>query len=398
MARAASTDPSGRVAQLLQFHPRCEELEPRDVPSGLTTGSEFLQPRQFATPDRTDDSPAEAAPADEIVHYAEEHGAIGKPLLTMPRGRFAVGAGASSPTSVHVYDAATNALLGTLTPFGAGYSGGARVATGDLTGDGIEDIVVGAGPGVPATVKVFDGGNLVELRAFAPYEAEFTGGVYVAVGDVTGDGRADLVTGAGDGGGPHVQAFGGRDLFPGGDVRAAGTPFPRLGFFAYTQDFRGGVTVAAGDVDGDGRDDIVTGAGPGGGPHVKAFDAADLSVLLNFFAYDPGFRGGVLVAAGDFDGDGTAEIATGAGLGGGPHVRVFDGAEPVRDLCPFDGELRCGSAVAAVDVDADGRSELIVATGQGVPPQVKVIDPLAGTELRDFPAMVPDMLGGLFVG
>ncbi len=62
--------------------------------------------------------------------------------------------------------------------------------------------------------------------------------------------------------------------------------------------------MAAGDVNGDGRADIVTGAGPGGGPHVRVFSGVDLAVLASFFAYDPGFHGGVSVAAGDINGDG----------------------------------------------------------------------------------------------
>src|SRR5207244_1471724 len=73
----------------------------------------------------------------------------------------------------------------------------------------------------------------------------------------------------------------------------------KFDFLAYSADFRGGVRVAAGDVNGDGTDDIITGAGPGGGPHVKVFSGVDGSLLLSFFAYDARFSGGVFVAAGD---------------------------------------------------------------------------------------------------
>src|SRR5439155_24677933 len=142
------------------------------------------------------------------------------------------------------------------------------------------------------------------LASFYAYDAAFTGGVSVAAGDVTGDGKADIVTGAGPGGGPHVKVFGGA-----GFAAVAG-------FFAYGPTFAGGVNVAAGDVTGDGKADIITGSGPGGGPHVKAFDGAALALggsaaagavagpLRSFFAYDAGVAGGVSVAIGDVTGGG----------------------------------------------------------------------------------------------
>jgi hypothetical protein len=121
--------------------------------------------------------------------------------------------------------------------------------------------------------------------AFAP---TFAGGATVAAGDVDGDGLADLVIGAGPGGGPHVRVFASQVLgfSIGAELRS---------FFAYAANFTGGVTVAAGDVDGDGLADIITGAGPGGGPHVRVFDGAAGAEHQSFFAYDPGFLGGVVV-------------------------------------------------------------------------------------------------------
>ena len=79
------------------------------------------------------------------------------------------------------------------------------------------------------------------------------------------------------------------------------------------------------DVNGDGLDEVVTGAGPGGGPHVLVWSLAGGGVtpLASFYAYDPLFGGGVYVACGDLDGDGLADVVTGAGPGGGPHVRAF---------------------------------------------------------------------------
>jgi hypothetical protein len=140
---------------------------------------------------------------------------------------------------------------------------------------------------------VLDAATGASLAEFFAYDPAFTGGVHVAVGDVTGDGVPDLVTAPGPGGGPHVQVFDGAALRIGSRVVV-------YSFFAYDPSFTGGVFVAAADVNGDGRADIITSVGPGGGPHIKVFDGATgitlATPLGTFFAYSPGFTGGVFVA------------------------------------------------------------------------------------------------------
>ena len=130
---------------------------------------------------------------------------------------------------------------------------------------------------------------------------------------------AQMVTGSGPGGPPEAHL-----------IEATGESV----LLAYDPLFLGGVHVTLGDVNGDGTADIITGAGFGGGPHVKVFSGTDLSELASFFAYDPAFGGGVTVAAGDIDGDGRADIITGAGFGGGPHVKVFSGTD-LSELASF---------------------------------------------------------------
>jgi hypothetical protein len=138
-------------------------------------------------------------------------------------------------------------------------------------------------------VRAFDlaGGGPSEVAGFSAYDPMFTGDVTVAVGDLTGDGAAEIVTGAGAGGGPHVRV-----------VDLAGGLAEVASFYAYDPTFTGGVFVAVGDVTGDGVADLITGAGAGGGPHVRVFDGVTGAEAATFFAYDPAFTAGVFVGAG----------------------------------------------------------------------------------------------------
>jgi len=229
-----------------------------------------------------------------------------------PGDEIIVGTGQGfSPPVVDIFSA-TGGFLRQFLAYDPGFQGGVSVAVGDVNPNSPgREIITGAGPGGGPHVKVFSGDG-TPLAGFFAYDAGFHGGVSVAAANVTGDAPAEIITGAGPGGGPHVKVF-------------AGDGTQLAGFFAYDGAFTGGVNVAAGALDNGGLASIVTGPGPGGGPNVKAFTAAG-GQLVSFMAYDPGFSGGVRVAAGLLDGLPTGVIVTGPGSGGGPHVRVFTGA------------------------------------------------------------------------
>src|SRR5262249_58700737 len=70
---------------------------------------------------------------------------------------------------------------------------------------------------------------------------------------------------------------------------------------------------------------VAAGAGPGQPPRVQVYDAQTGERKFDFLAFEPRFRGGVRVALGDVNGDGSPDLIAGAGRGGSPRIRVFDG-------------------------------------------------------------------------
>ncbi len=314
------------------------------------------------------------------------YGTTGNP----PTVTTVTGADAGGGPHVRVFDAQTGILSWEFYAYDASFRGGVRVAGGDVTGDGVPDIITSPGPGLSPNIRVWDGKTHALVQQFMAYVPSFVGGVYIAAGDTNGDGHADIITGADAGGGPHVKVFSGID----GSLLQS--------YYAYAATFVGGVRVAAGDVNGDGKADVVTGAGAGGGPHVRVFDGTNsANVLQSFMAYDTGFRGGVYVTAGDMNGDGKADIVTGPGAGGGPHVKVFNGVNltVMESFFAYAGTYTGGVRVGVIrDTNGDGLPDIITTGGPGSSQIAKVFRGSSANFLSGFLAFDPSFLGGVFVG
>jgi hypothetical protein len=303
----------------------------------------------------------------------------------------ATGADAGGGPEVRVFNGVNGKVVFDFFAYDPNFRGGVRVAIGDINGDGVPDIITAPGPSGGPDIRVFDGRTGVLIREFMAYTPTFLGGVFVAAGDINGDGFSDIITGADAGGGPHVQVFSGKD----GSLL--------MSFFAYNPGFTGGVRVAAGDVNGDGKADIITAAGAGGGPHVEVFSGADGSILRSFFAYDPGFTAGLYVAAGDANGDGKADILVGPGaIAGGPNVMLtlFNGADlsVLQSFFAYGPGFGGGVRVAMADLNGDGKADLITGAGPGGGPHFQAFDGMGLTQLDSFFAYDPNFTGGLFVG
>ena len=290
-------------------------------------------------------------------------------------------------STVNLYNPATGQPTGSVVPF-PGFEGPVKVASGDFNNDGIAELVAGAGFGGGPAIAILDSQTGAVMESFFAFDPAFTGGVFVAVQDTNGDGILDIIASAGPGGGPEVRIFNGANL---NLIRS---------FYAYAEDFTGGVSVASIDFNNDGILDLVTGAGPGGAPHVKVYDGATNAIISQWYAYPVTFTGGVFVAVGDIGNDGTFEVVTGAGQGGAPVVAVWD---------PFTGALLSqfyayaedftgGARVAINDGNGDGIADILTGAGPSGGPHVKAFSFPALDILFQFYSGESTDPGGVFVG
>ncbi|NQT49238.1 L,D-transpeptidase family protein [Candidatus Kuenenbacteria bacterium] len=279
------------------------------------------------------------------------------------------------------------------------FQGSARMKLIDLGGDGQKEVVVSYGNFENPMIKLFRlDGSLINV--WKPYVEGFTGEISIAVADLDNDGKEEIIAGPGAGGGPQVRVFNGY-----------GAPLFTFGFWAHDQDYRNGVEVAAGDIDGDGFkeiivsvikddkalvkffnrfgeqlgvpieielennfepvkissididndgvDEIIVGMGSGNQPKVKIFKK-DGTVLEEFFAYGENFEGGVNFSIVNVDSNNI--IVTGAGFSGGPHVRFFNSnGDPLKksNFFSYTESFRGGVNVDYADIDNDGELELV---------------------------------------
>lgn len=276
-------------------------------------------------------------------------------------------------------------ILNKFLAFGDNYHGGTSITTGDVSGDGLAEIIVGAGTGSAPQIKIFNAEGVLK-KEFLAYDKNFKGGVSVSVADVDADGFFEIITGAGVGGGPHVRIYNYK-----GELKRQ--------FFAYDKNFRGGVNVAAGDVDGDGFSEIVTGAGVGGGPQVRIFKNNG-QLKGQYFAYDKKFRGGVNVAVGTFNDsvrNASSMIITAPGKGGGPQIRIFDNHFKLHgQFFAYAEQFKGGVGIFLADVDKDGQREIITGAGPGGAPHIRAFDD-NGTLVSSFYAYEESFNGGVSV-
>jgi hypothetical protein len=243
-----------------------------------------------------------------------------------------------------------------------GWNGGLRVAQGDVTGDGVDDLVVVPTAGGAPNVVVIDGDTLTTAASFYAFAAGYKGGLTVAVGDLDGDRTGDIVIGSGGGAQSTVATFKG------------GTWANLKNFYAYIG-YYGQTNVGTVDVDGSGKKDIVTGNGVGTRGHVVVFDYDTLAATANFYAFAAGTTSGAYVAGGNLNTSTAAdEIAVGSGGNMQATVNLFSPTGVAGPSIPVFSGFMGGAKVTVTDYDGDGVTDLAVGAGQGGQPNINIIE------------------------
>lgn len=340
------------------------------------------------------------------------------------------------------YDIVNNQELGGIAMWALGYDSG-RDELWNMINEKFGDesianralrIITAPGPGGGPHVRAFSTGGSVDTTTnFFAYGADFHGGLYLGTGDIDNDGQDEIITGPAAGGGPQLRVFE-RD----GTQRG-------IQFFPFHQDFHGGMTVDGGDVDGDGKDEIgvcqasqgqawckvyryndektilaewnvfgapevgasiafgdvdldgkeevIIGAGPGGGPHVRVYDIGTSAISgpnqgatlksIQFFAFHPLNRSGIYVSAADTDGDGKVEIAASQRTGDEAWVKVYrynNDKTVLGNFRAYPQGVYSGAFIDMGDIDNDGRAEIVTGPGNTGGPQVRAFE-VDGTPL-----------------
>ncbi|MBI2426999.1 MAG: VCBS repeat-containing protein [Candidatus Kerfeldbacteria bacterium] len=261
---------------------------------------------------------------------------------------------------------------------------GLTMAVGDVNGNGTDDVIVAKLAGGDSTIRVYQFDTRTDewatpLDDQLVFDEGYTSGVQLLTFDMDGDGAKEIAVSPTIGSG-NVQVF----------SLADGELARDTWFWAYGNPFSGGVNMVSADIDGDGTDELFT-IPRSAAPTLRYWNYEDGGFVnkAEVTVYQDTFLGGVTLAAGDADGDGNQEITVAPLTRGGANIRTYTVADDTFDLSDwfmaYDANYRGGMHTAMADVDADGDDDLVVAADMGHTPNVRVYSMTDGEwELLDW--------------
>lgn len=260
-------------------------------------------------------------------------------------------------------------LVQSIEVFGGDTFKGLNFQTAEVDGLPGPEFIIGAVKGNDPFVRVIDQSENL-TSSFLAFPSSFKGGVKVAAGDVDNDGQVELVAAPESGFAPLVRIFN-QD----GNLEKE--------FYAFNKDYKNGMEVEVGDVDGDGKSEIVVAPHKGVVPKIKVFDSKG-TLKTSVLVYNAVFTGGVNLSLADYNGDSKLDFVVGPGAGNIPEVRIFDyQGKKLYSLSTYAATFRGGVQANLIDWDGDGKKELITAPGPGGGPHVKVFNS-AGKLINQF--------------
>lgn len=238
-------------------------------------------------------------------------------------------------------DARGNRVRNGFFVFEEGFAGEARIWRGDLNGEtGLEKISTEDGK-----MDIFNSRGEYWYNDY-PFGVEYLGGINVAVGELNNEGKINLVVAPASGGTVNLYNYYGALL--------------QQGFYPLGRKYRGSFSPAIGQVQV-GPGNILLGVGKGRAAEVLIYGNNLTKLIRRFYPYEKSFTGGVKVAAGDVNGDGLDEIITVPMSGRRSLVRVFNGLG--KKLSEFYLSTALGGqniSLATADVNYDGVEEIVV--------------------------------------
>ena len=297
-----------------------------------------------------------------------------------------MGKSATAPQIVTVLDEESGAILSEFAPYGSSFLGGIRVATGDLAGDQVDEIVTAPGWSIVSQIQVYTQSGVL-LTSFQPYGSTFKNGVQVAVADVDCDGLDDIIT---------VPSWGPSQVRVFRNVLVNGTPtfdtvHPYRDFLAFPAGFIGGSVVSAADMGSispqngqfdntlDRKAEIIVGSNAGMKTTVKVFDvsqlnssATEVQTITPFSTDTINYQGGVALATARINNDLIPDIVLGAGVNGGSKIDVWTWNTVSATLSSTslngngftaftDSSKNSPLQVTAMDTNGDNISDTIIA-------------------------------------
>ncbi|MCW1930010.1 MAG: peptidoglycan DD-metalloendopeptidase family protein [Candidatus Kerfeldbacteria bacterium] len=276
---------------------------------------------------------------DEILPFGEFQGAVRIALGNFDEDEdieIVAGAGAGGGPQVVVYGQ-KGKLLQSFFAFDETARTGIDVAAADINNDGVDEIIVGSGPGMTSTVNVMSPEGLT-VKSIPVYgDTPNTDGVRVAAADVDGDGIAEIITVPASGSGTEGRVF-----------RIDGSVWHK--FTIAPQPCSGGFDVTVRAIDEERRPRIVTGAGEGCAPEVRVFKRSG-KFIRSFYAEDYSFRGGIAVSVANIDSNTFAtEILVASTSDAAPEFKVLSMRGALKDtLTQFEEWWTGGYDVAAAE-------------------------------------------------